>query len=92
MLNYILHETITCDNRDPAWISKLYCQNKNNTFSLHQFEFIQSKLNCLMEKTKLYYYARLSKKLSARYLEQSKSYWFISKTFISNAKLKSSKC
>ena len=38
-----------------------YRQNKNNTFSLHQLEFLQ--LNSLIEKSKLNYYARLSKKL-----------------------------
>ena len=91
MLNYILHERITCDNRDPVWINKSYCQNKNNTFSLHQFEFIQSKLNFLIQKSKLYYYARLSKKLSDL-MNSPKCDWIISKTFISNAKLKSSKC
>ena len=51
ILNYIPHETITCDLRDPPWINedikeliheknqayKLYRQNKNNTFSLYQF-------------------------------------------------------
>ena len=47
-LNYVPHETITCDDRDLPWINKdikaliheenqayrLSCQNKNNTFSL----------------------------------------------------------
>ena len=55
ILNYIPHETITCDDRDPPWISKdikeliheknqtykSYRQNKNNIFSLHQFELLQ---------------------------------------------------
>ena len=47
--NYIIHETIICDGRDPTWINKdikelideknqaymSYRQNKNKTFSLH---------------------------------------------------------
>ena len=72
--NYIPHETITCDDRDPPWIIKdikeliheknqaykSYCQNRNNVFSLYQFELLQSKLNSLIEKSKSNYYARLS--------------------------------
>ena len=56
--NYIPHETITCDDRDPPWIIKdikelihgknqaykSYRQNRNNMFSVHQFELVQSKL------------------------------------------------
>ena len=62
-LNYILHETITCNVRDSPWINKdikepihefqackSYSQNKNNIFSLHQFELLQSELNSLIEK------------------------------------------
>ena len=57
LLNYISHETTTCDDKNPPWVNKdikelihdknqaykSYRQNKNNTFSLHQFEFLQSK-------------------------------------------------
>ena len=67
--NCILHETITCGDRDPPWINKdikeliheknqtykSYRQNKNNTFSVHQFELLQSKLNSLTEKSKYNY-------------------------------------
>ena len=86
-LNYIPHETVTSDDIDPARINKSYCRNKNNTFSLHQFEFLQSKLNFPIKKSKLYYYAGSPKKLPGL-LTNPKSYWFISKTFISNARLK----
>ena len=75
ILNDIPHETTTWDDRNPPWINNevkelmhdknqaynSYRQNKNNTFSLHQLEFLQ--LNSLIEKSKLNYYARLSKKL-----------------------------
>ena len=54
--NYILYETIACDDRDPPWINKdikeliheknqaykLYRQNKNNIFSVDRFELFQS--------------------------------------------------
>ena len=69
------YETTTCDDRDPPWTNKdikklildknqpykSYRQNKNNIFFVHQFEFLQSKLNSLIEKSKSNYYARLSK-------------------------------
>ena len=72
--NYIPHETIICDDRDPPWINKdikelihdinqackSYRQNKNNIFFVHQFELLQSKLNSLIKKSKSNYYARLS--------------------------------
>ena len=60
--SYIPHETITFDDRDPPWINndikeliqayKSYRQNKNNIFSVHRFELLQSKLNSLVEKSK----------------------------------------
>ena len=98
--NYIPHETITCDDRDPPWINKdikeliheknqaykSYRQNKNNIFSVHQFELLQSKLNSLIEKSKSNYYARLSKKLSDP-MTSPESYWSVLKTFLINKKI-----
>ena len=60
ILNYIPHETITCDDNNPYWTNKdireliheenqayeSCSQNKNNIFSLYQFEFLQSKSFC----------------------------------------------
>ena len=36
------------------------------TFSVHQFELLQSKLNSLIEKSKSNYYTHLSKKRQVR--------------------------
>ena len=61
--NYIPHETIICDDRDPPWINKdikelihhknqaykSYPQNGNNIFFVHQFKLFQSKLKSLSE-------------------------------------------
>ena len=94
---YIPHETITCD-RDSPWINqdvkeltpeknqacKSYRQNKNNIFSVHQFELLQS--NSLIKKSKSNYYARLSKKLSDP-MSSAKSYWSILKSFLNNKKI-----
>ena len=71
--SYILHETITCDDRDPPSINKdikelvhekkqackSYRQNTNNIFSVYQFELLQSKLYSLIQKSKSSYYALL---------------------------------
>ena len=88
--NYIPHETITCDDKDPLWINKdikeqihdknqaykSYHQNKTNIFFVHQFGLLQLKLNSLIEKSKCNYYIRLSKKLSDL-TTSPKSYWSI---------------
>ena len=98
--NYIAHETITCDDRDPPSINKKikelihdkdqayksYRQNKNNIFFVHQFELLQSKLNSLIEKSKSNYYTHLSKNLSDP-MTTPKSYSSILKTFLNNKKI-----
>ena len=67
ILTYIPHETSVCNDRDPPSINKnirelihdkshaykSYHQDKNNAFSLHQFQFLQSKLNSLIKNFKL---------------------------------------
>ena len=67
ILTYIPHETSVCNDRDPTSINKnirelihdkshaykSYHQDKNNAFSLHQFQFLQSKLNSLIKNFKL---------------------------------------
>ena len=63
--NYIPHETITCDDRDPPWINKNILENpgKNQAYKsylwsnkslqfLNQFQFLQIKLNSLIEESK----------------------------------------
>ena len=59
---------------------------KNNTFCFHQFEFLQSKLNFLIEKSELNYYPRLSKN-SSDPMTSPKPYWSILKTFFNNKKI-----
>ena len=95
--NYIPHEAITCDDRDPPGINKdikeliheknqayrSYRHNKNYILSVHQFQLLQSKLNSLIEKSKSNYYARSSKKMSDP-MTSPKFYWSILKTFLNN--------
>ena len=97
--NYSPHETIICNDRDPSWINKnikkviidknhaykCYRQNENNSLTFQNFQFLQSKLNSLIEESKHKYHARLSKKLSDP-ATSPKSYWSILKTFLNNKK------
>ena len=98
--NYIPHETITCDEIDPPWINKNIKQlilEKNQAYSsyfrcnkslqfLNQFQFLQTKLNSLIEESKEKYYVRLSKKFLDPQTSP-KSYWSILKTFLNNKKI-----
>ena len=98
--NYIPHETITCDDRDPTWINKNIKQlilEKNQAYKsylrrdkslqfLNQFQFLQTKSNSLIEESKEKYYGRLSKKLLDPHT-CPKSYWSILKTFSNDKKI-----
>ena len=70
----IPHKTIICDDRDPTWINKnikrltldknhvyksYICNDKFLQF-LNQFQFLQTKLNSLIEESKKQYYTRSS--------------------------------
>ena len=98
--NYTPHEIIICNDRDPTWINKnikklindknraytSYCLNENNSSTFQNLQFLQSILNSLIEKSKLKYYAHLSKKLLDPGTSP-KSYWSILKAFLNNKKI-----
>ena len=66
MSNYIPHEIITCDVRDPPWINKnikqlileknqaykAYFQSNKSLQFLNHFQSLQTKLNSLIEESK----------------------------------------
>ena len=76
MSNYIPHETIICDDREP-WIDKnikqlildknhackSYIRNDKSLQFFNQFQFLQTKLSSLIEESKNQYYTCLSHKL-----------------------------
>ena len=98
--NYIPHETIICNDIDPPWINnnikkmfndkncanKSYHQNVNDSSTFQNFQFLQSRLNLLIEKSNLKYYARLSKKLLDP-MTSLKTYWSRLKIFLNNKKI-----
>ena len=66
MSNYIPQETITCYDRVPPWINKdikhlildknhaykSYIRNDKTLQFFNQFQFLQTKLSCLIEESK----------------------------------------
>ena len=100
MSNYIPHETIICDDRDPPWINKdikqlildknhahkSYGRNDKSLQFFNRFKFLQTKLIFLIEESKNQYYTLLSHKLLHPKTSQ-KSYWSILKTFLNHKKI-----
>ena len=95
--NFIPHETITCDDRDPPWINKeikklileknlafkSYCYSNKSMFFFEKFKTLQYQLNMSHEESKENYYTKLSSGL-ADPLTSPKTYWSILKTFLNN--------
>ena len=75
--NYIPHETIICDDKDPPWFNnniKQLIQEKNNTYKSHilsdknlqifeRVKSFQNQLKCSIEGNKKNYSLRIFKKL-----------------------------
>ena len=75
--NYIPHETLTCDDKDPPWFNsriKSLLQDKNKLYKdfrrsnsnaqlLNKLNHLQEQLNFLINRSKQYYYAWMTKNL-----------------------------
>ena len=98
--NFIPHETITFDDRDPPWVNsqvkhlinaknaiyKNYPKNNKSNQSFATFQSFQSQLSSLITNLKNKYYPKVAKKL----LDPStspKTHWSILKTFLNNKKI-----
>ena len=98
--NYIPHEIIICDDRDPPWINnrvKELISEKNNAFQCYlrsnkdpklfnKVEYLQNELKSLIEANKEKYYSRISKRMMNP-LTSTKTYWSILKSFLNNKKI-----
>ena len=76
--NFIPHETIICDDRDPPWINKeikklmieknlafkSYCCANRNMFLLEKFKALQYQLHISIEESKEKYYSKLPSRLA----------------------------
>ena len=97
--NFIPHETITCDDKNPPWFNKnmkQLIQEKNSTNksyilsdkNLQIFERVKNLLNqlkCSIKSNKKSYYLRISRKLMDL-ATGAKTYWSILKTLLNNKK------
>ena len=95
--NYIPHETITCDDKDPSWFNnniKQLIQEKNNAYKSYMLSdknpqifdrltSLQNQLQCLIEGNKEKYYLRIFKKLMDP-ITSAKIYCSILKTLLNN--------
>ena len=100
MSNYIPHETITRNDRDPSRINKdikqlildknyayiPYIRSNKSLQFLNQFQFLQINLSSLNEESNNQYYTRLSQKLLDPKTSQ-RSYWSILTIFLNNKKI-----
>ena len=98
--NFISHQTITIDDKDPPWfntkiksllqekniIYKNFRKDCNNTQLLRKLEHLQNRLNNSIDSSKHNYYLRMANKLN-NIQKSSKAYWSISKSFLNNKKI-----
>ena len=97
--NYIPHETIACDDKDPTWFNKnikQLIQEKNNAYKSYilsdknpqifeRVKSLQNQLKCSIEGNKRIYYLRISKKLMDS-ATSAKTYWSILKKLLHKKK------
>ena len=100
LCNFIPHETVLFDDRDPPWMNKeikkliyekknifkCFRRNNNDKQLLDRLKDLQAQLNFLIEKSKGRYYSRLTSKLSD-IGKSSKAYWSILKSFLIGKKI-----
>ena len=98
--NFIPHESIVCNDKDPPWfnsrirslihekniLSKRYHKKGNNTLYLRKLRYLQERLNTSINLSKDKYFSRMTKKLT-EIQKNSKAYWSPLKSFLSNRKI-----
>ena len=97
--HFIPHETVTCDDRDPPWITskkgliqkknfakKCYFKNNEDIQLFRRFQNMQKLLTATIAKSKEQYYTRISTKLMDP-TASMKAYWSILKTILNNKKI-----
>ena len=91
---YIPHETLTYYDKDPPWFNsriKSLLQDKNKLYKdfqrsntsaqlLNKLNHLQEQLNFLINRSKQYYYARMTKKLT-NVNKNCKAYWSLLRRF-----------
>ena len=102
LFNFIPHETLTVDDKDPPWFTKkiknliqeknnVYksyqnSKNNNNIHYLRRLKVLQVELHNAIEVSKLNYYSRITYKLT-QIQKITKVYWTLLKRFFNNKKI-----
>ena len=100
LCNFIPHETVLFDDRDPPWMNKeikklihekknifnYFCRDNNDKQLLNRLKDLQTQLSFLIEKSKVKYSSRTTSKLSD-FGKNSKNHWFILKSFFIGKKV-----
>ena len=93
------HETLTCNDKNPPWFNsriKSLLQDKNKLYKdfrrsnsnaqlLNKLNHLQEQLNFLINRSKQYYYARMTKKLT-NVSKNCKTYWSLLRRLLNNKK------
>ena len=100
LCNFIPHETVTYNDRDPLWINskikgliqekniakKCYFENNKDIQLFRRFQCMQNLLTATIEKSKEQFYSRILTKLMYPTISLE-AYWSILKTFLNNKKI-----
>ena len=105
MSNFIPHETLTIDDKDPLSLQKIKkkitqeknnvdksyrnSKNNNNTYYLRRLKVLQEDLHNAIEVFKLNYYSRIAYKLT-HIPKKTKVYWTLLNRFFNNKKIEHS--
>ena len=98
--NFIPHETIIRDDRDPPWINskirkvmheknkehKKYINNRSNFLLLQNINNLQAQIKTLIDISKQSYFSRMSQKLESTSIN-TKCYWSLLETVLNNKKI-----
>ena len=97
--NFIPHEIIVCNDKDPAWFNnsiktliqeknatyKIYCHNKDNPDLIYRLQVLQERLSTSVESSKERFYARVANRLNNTQ-KCSKTYLSLLNIFLNNKK------
>ena len=98
--NFIPHEFVVCDDKDPPWFNKKigaliqeknlafknYCNNSSNITSKCCLKYLQTHLNASIEVAKEKYYQNTVSKLMNTH-KNFKIYWSLLKIFLNKKKI-----
>ena len=98
--NFIPHETIVCDDKDPPWYNErikslmqegtlfpeTFRKNRNNVEIITCLNNLNDRLALLVNTAKQNYYSQIVEKLQNTQ-GSSKAYWYLLKIFLNNKKI-----